>query len=489
MLSPYQPLLRGPTKSPRSLDLDLDKSPPHFQLLRALRARDLALALLSAAILLSNVLAVSLSALFSPSSREVAAHTMIAAPPAPPPIGFVEAEIWEAHYTLYALLTADIASPNWTTPEYYVLPFTLPADSDDLATATAPTTALGMAPTCVPVAPERVTTTCLLGGTVVPCLSNMPDITGGVLTVDDPCWPPANRTSAYWSFPAGDAFVHSDACPHTFFAAWMELPADAANPDQYLPRLDSLVLKCTAAPPTAVRVEATVDAEGNVLRLEEDPQQEEEEEAADDAGFMVSSFLNATAAVGAVNTGAVGLAWFNMHLSLLYPAVTAVRGPGGNLSYVPDATAVAGPFEDVVRRVYAMGMRLHAKGGGDGETEGQQAQAQAQVMGAVARRREMVQVGSAMLALSAGLVLFIGGVVAGVCWRGLQRTRGEVAHAPKSLVAVWAAVYACAEAKRACGEVSGGSVWERVKKVEALGRRYRYGRFVEGGKGRVLMLG
>lgn len=66
MFAPYAALDAGPSPSSKSLALDFDKSPPpHFQLLSSLRTWNFSIAALTATILLSNVLAVTLVGLFS----------------------------------------------------------------------------------------------------------------------------------------------------------------------------------------------------------------------------------------------------------------------------------------------------------------------------------------------------------------------------------------------------------------------------------------
>lgn len=67
MIGPYKVLRRGrpPATSPLALVMDYDKSPPHFQLLRSIKIRDIELGALTVGILLANVLAVSFAALLS----------------------------------------------------------------------------------------------------------------------------------------------------------------------------------------------------------------------------------------------------------------------------------------------------------------------------------------------------------------------------------------------------------------------------------------
>jgi hypothetical protein len=71
MVGPYETLKKGlgQARSSRSLVLDYDKSPPHFQLWQSLRVRNFVLSALTIAILAVNFLAVALGGLFSSSSE------------------------------------------------------------------------------------------------------------------------------------------------------------------------------------------------------------------------------------------------------------------------------------------------------------------------------------------------------------------------------------------------------------------------------------
>lgn len=65
MVGPYETLCRGRAPSQKSLALDYDKTPPHFQLFQSLKAKNIALVTLTIAIFLVNVLVVTFAGLFS----------------------------------------------------------------------------------------------------------------------------------------------------------------------------------------------------------------------------------------------------------------------------------------------------------------------------------------------------------------------------------------------------------------------------------------
>ncbi|RPB06372.1 hypothetical protein P167DRAFT_569178, partial [Morchella conica CCBAS932] len=381
MLAPYTPLLRGPTRASHSLSLDLDKSPPHFQLLRALRAKHWLIAALSAAILLSNVLAVALSALFTPDARVVTQDVTLQAPTsAALKGGFRGVKLLESHYTLYGTLSSSIAAPNWTTADAYILPFHLPPSSSSttFSTLTSRTLSLSSAITCTPLPTSLITTTCYPTGTngsaLGPCLTSFTGGTSsGYITVSDPCWPTANTTTsntnlatkpARYDSPAGDWLSWSAACPATFFAAWMQQPADPAAPGNYSAVVDAVVVKCSAAD-TAAWVTATVDSAGNVLSVADETPLGEEEMVAlygpdrDGVQGLMAGWLNASYVAAAENYFNLGLSWYNTHLAMLHPDVVASPA-GGNLTHLPDVGGVAGALEDVVGRLYGTSLRLYA---------------------------------------------------------------------------------------------------------------------------------
>ncbi|KAI5847631.1 hypothetical protein DFP73DRAFT_583419 [Morchella snyderi] len=505
MLAPYSRLLRGPTRASRSLSLDLDKSPPHFQLLRALRAKHWLVAALSAAILLSNVLAVALSALFTPNTGELVKSVTVDAPVSAAVTGGFEGKaMMEGHYTLYAALSASITVPNWTTEASYILPFALPdadANADPLAAVTARTISLSATVSCAPVERALIRALCAPTGIgpvhlnqSAPCMTK--PIAGGneaYIAIDDPCWPleiDSSKSLAGARFipPAGDALAWTAACPRTFFAAWAQQTADPLRPGNYSANVDVVALKCQAAE-AASHVTVTVDHVGNVLTVaDEQPLSVAEMTAlygaagaggggdGDGAGGLMASYLNATysaAMVGLISARA--LSWFNSHLALLYPAV--MHPPAGEpLSHLP-REGIERALEDVFRRLYVLTLRLS----GDEIL----AVAAARVGGTVSRRRGMVDVGVGVLGVVGGLLLGIAAVVAAVYWCGAGKGEG-VAHAPRSLVGVWAGVYGNLEAQQVVGAVRGASAAVRVRRVEGLGRRWGYGSLAEGvgGKGR-----
>ncbi|KAI5851710.1 hypothetical protein DFP73DRAFT_166430 [Morchella snyderi] len=63
MVAPYEILRRGHAPSSKTLTIDYDKTPPHFQTFQALKTGNFGLAVLTIAIILANFLPVALSLL------------------------------------------------------------------------------------------------------------------------------------------------------------------------------------------------------------------------------------------------------------------------------------------------------------------------------------------------------------------------------------------------------------------------------------------
>lgn len=125
MFRPYTPLRHAHAKSERSLSVDYDKSPPHFQVFHALRSGDLTLAALALAILLSQVLAVALSGVFYPMttpSSIIVPLTSLGEPILKSDFGS-KIDFMDVHYVLAGMISGTIKRLTWTTDNLYLLHF------------------------------------------------------------------------------------------------------------------------------------------------------------------------------------------------------------------------------------------------------------------------------------------------------------------------------------------------------------------------------
>ena len=151
MLWPYKMLASaGASGVYAALALDLDQAPPHFQLARSLWAGQPLVSGLSAAILVVNVLAISLTSLFAPFTHNVRVASRMARPPLP---------LYDSTYTftheqfLIMLLANSTRSQTWVTEDThrYVYPFS-PADGrEDFISYEGQGQSIGVDVTC----PER----------------------------------------------------------------------------------------------------------------------------------------------------------------------------------------------------------------------------------------------------------------------------------------------------------------------------------------------
>lgn len=229
-LSLYESLRSGDARSAKSLILDYDKSPPHFQPVRALRAGRFGLAALTSAIFLANVLAVALSGIFTPITAVRNTGMEIKTFRVPSARGGFTDPTLESFYALADNLANGKEAPTWTTPQYYVMPF-YPLAKDNVETYTGRTIGIGIDVKCTVLPPSTLSFSC--------------NETVGCSFVDPSCWNPKikildpcafdERLEHTLEHPSLDIFQDYSRCPGTFFAAWIEQPGDPNPRDLSLP--------------------------------------------------------------------------------------------------------------------------------------------------------------------------------------------------------------------------------------------------------------
>lgn len=168
MFAPYAALDAGPTSSPKSLALDFDKSPPHFQLFRALRTCNFSLAGLTAMILLSNVLAVALVGLFSARTGKFHDRIPVSTYAFPTLLKNFSTPASDMYFLLDESLSNDSTRSKaltWTTDLYYVVRLLPTAAPPGLEEYNVTTLGIGVDIQCTPVAADKITLTCDLPST------------------------------------------------------------------------------------------------------------------------------------------------------------------------------------------------------------------------------------------------------------------------------------------------------------------------------------
>lgn len=499
MLGPYKALHLGKAKSDRSLGLDYDRSPPHFQILRSIRSRDFAVGGLSIALLLSNVLATALAGLFSLKSVNSIVELEVAGFGEPMVTGGFTVPAEEMCYRLSSSLSGKMPLPSWTTPDYYILPFSLlTSNSSEVVSMSSATLGFGASVSCSLVPDASKDIYCKdEDGTRGPC----PVTKGGGsvtlgkrMSVNETCWPktPYGELGVglfpdytiIWDDTVNDEFIRPSECTDTFFAMWAEQPADPTPNGKkvFEPEFDTALLHCTSTE-TVVRLNVVVDQGGNVLSVDHSsmiPMMSHEIEALYPNGAntnkttrLVPTFLDAIATAVTMSEDypldSIKLRWFNHLMLELYPSLAREANP--NITHIPDTSLIAEAFETVYKQLYAINLGLYAKdvlGPTPGSSDSRKVIAKSTVV------VERVMVSTPMFILATIVTTYAILLLVLLYW-GPGRLR-YITHDPTCLVGMWTALYA-SDAQQECGAVRGRNPRERAEHLATIGERYSYGTF------------
>lgn len=502
MLGPYKALHRGSAHSDNSLALDYDKSPPHFQLLRSVRAGDIAVGGLSVAILLSSVLAVALGGLFSTVTAQFDVELPVTSMSVPMIDGAFTVPAGEMYHTLSANLSKNIQPPTWTTPDYYIIPFntSFSPSTSELITASASTLGIGASISCSLVPDSKINQTCSFSNdeiyTNCPASFLLNDTTlSEHLAVDDPCWAhepvwlstsDGPDTTYDWLDPSNDYFARSVDCPNTFFALWVERPADP-NPRSstllYQDHIEALVLRCTTAE-TAVQLTATADASNNVFSISNvsplspeaisnlyPPNIEDHQKLAPTFLDVIRTGIRTVPGIGVPHD----IKWFNYLLANIHNSTIPRGGP--NVTHIPETAGLPEAFEDVFRRLFAINLRLYSSDILSFPATPEASTATSRVI------RERVQVSTPMFIIACVILSYTILLVFFLYWGPEAGRQCGIAHEPTSLAAMWAMLYS-STAKEMCAALRGNGPKERARRLKEMGQRYGYRSFmgVDGGR-------
>lgn len=488
MLAPYANLTPGPAPSSKSLALDYDKSPPHFQLYSSLRTRNFALAALTAAILLSNVLAVALVGLFSATSGTIARKIDIPIFAMPTFGGEFTVPAVEMYYILDGVLSGNssgLTAPTWTTTEYYVLPLLLTDAPAGLETYQVSTLGIGVDIRCGPVRANHVKQSCDPVSKYKNCMSPGRDFSWiNLVTVDDLCWPdsPTARVKR-WRGPARDFLVPSIKCRDTIFPMWLEQPGNPnpkLNPlrnklDIYEDFLAGLVLNC-AITDKLVMLEADVTRDGQVLSTTSVRQLDSQEVAefypANPTTSLASRFFDKIVTGSWADTidEKTNIQWFNHLIATVEPKT--IRNLTNN-TRIPDAAYIATAFEDIYRRLFAIHLRLQAD---EVIVVPTQQQMPKTAPGQAVLRMDRVTVDTTMFSLAASILAIMIVVLVVLYWDQRQ----PIGNLPNTLAGMYALLYA-SNAKEECGKIYGRNPKQRARRLEERKGMYVYGMFSSGG--------
>lgn len=503
MLAPYTVLTPGPAGSSTSLAVDYDKSPPHFQLIRALRTNNIPLAALTISIFLCNVLAVALAGLFSGTTRPLNMTTEVDTHEVPRLYAGFTKPAQEMYFILAEQLAKITPPLAWTTPGYYVLPV-LPVDSTDVKQYQTPSLGIGIDIKCNLLPAQNITMACDMRGCAA---SNEPyDYSDYSMVVADPCWghtvaSAATGTELFttnytWEGLSHDNLVHSTNCPDTFFAIWAERPWDPQPPngERYQTHLDSLVLKCTTAE-TVVELNVLVSKERQVVSSTVVRTLAAEEVTAlyprnGTGPTNIQSPVNTTGVANSSNPVNIESRLAATFIDVIRAGIRTENSPDShkirwlnnlmktidpridrnlrNMTHIPDPAYIAGALEEAYRRLFAINLQLYqATMIGTGELHKHPAAAVVQI--------DRVGVSSLMFILAASIILTIMTVLTFL----YLRRRQPVGNVPETLAGMYALLYA-SNAKEECGKLYGKDPKERAKNLEEFEGQYVYGSFQDG---------
>lgn len=158
-LQPYQDLLKGGRRAKTTIETKYDSLPPQLVIWRAARAGHYVLVLLSLVVLLANVLAVGLGAIFEESPRAVFTSVNVSSLISPSltrgtvlPTGdssLSNSPYFDHFYMVQTNLSANTRLPAWIDTQFAYVPFTdLTSKDNASAQYNAVTRGFGVAATC-----------------------------------------------------------------------------------------------------------------------------------------------------------------------------------------------------------------------------------------------------------------------------------------------------------------------------------------------------
>lgn len=476
MMSPYQTLNLHNAPSSSTLSIDYDKSPPHFQLMRSLHHRNFPLAALTAALVVGRLLPIAFAGLFSATGVEVSDNATNGI--VYPTFGFtgpIEGISLEMYYILADNLQRGLPLPEWATPEYFVLDFY--DFADNLHSFSGPTHGVGVDVSCEVLPSSNLRLSCDPSA-AAPLVTYCPG-TYYITAINDTCWAhvtPHNNISLAQDFPhiTGDCFLQSANCAGTFYALWLQGPADDPRLKEFSPSsqgVDVVALKCYITE-NIVALNATVSAAGEITDVTTTRRFTPLQVDALYPAYTPPTARLPHTFIESIRRGllaqdkdndADNIGWLDYLALLLDPRL--VRN-GTEASHVPDTTHLAAAFEDLIRRLFAITMALNM----DLLDYGDQ---QDVLLPAVVYPTRVV-VSPLMFGIAVGILVFIIAVLGTLyCGRRGGRFKG---HLPRSLGTMYALLYA-SNAKDECGSVQGRDPRERAAALGVLGYRYGFGRF------------
>lgn len=335
-LQPYQDMLKGNRRAKTTIETKYDSLPPQLVLWRAAKAGHYVLVILSLVVLLANVLAVGLGAIFNETPRAVHTSMNVTSLISPSltratvlPTGATSlsnSPYFDHFYMVQTNLSANTRLPAWIDTQFAYLPFTdLTSKDNSSAQYNAVTRGFGVAATCSVLSSSNTSLTHAVYRFNV--TTEMGNQEFAVMHGDTPfgnttkCEP---RKYTYYSVPQGksaqeiytslkqgsDSNTTEEAtafCESRILLGWLRY--DTAQPKR---TPETAFLECTSEMITA-QFNLTVDADGRVF---ESHRLGEYDNVTDVLGANATAVLrDANTLIGdrsQQSTGGVGmLAWHN----------------------------------------------------------------------------------------------------------------------------------------------------------------------------------
>lgn len=485
---------------PKILGFDYSKYSPFEQITNwALGDGATLPAALAIATLLAKVLIVALAALFSPTTMDFKVSTTIQTSGVPTVQGQMTESVPEMYYTLAGYLSADVSMLPWTTHDYCIIPFyplqstmriegyatvnwvKLSYDEVSIDSYESSAFAIGSEIHCVLLPHQLITTSCeeYASRKPIECpLFGTNQTVATYIQVNDQCWnltqfsvPDSNSSAYSWTWPSTDFIVGSSNCPDTFFALWVERPANPhplSAGDLYRGPDEAVGLKCVSTEKLLL-LKATIKTFNRDVLSTSNFEYADIEKlySANTSARLTSMFLNTIRADIRAPDDAVthDLMWFNYLMAAVHPAIIQTQT---NVTHLPNPSILVAAFEDIYRRLFAMSITLSAENlFAEHELEVSQA------TGVIRKDRVVVNVPMFVLALA--ILLYT--VVVLLLLGGYKHKPHKHGHIPVSLMGTFAMLYD-STAKDKVEGIDGKNPKDRMTKFKDRGGSYTYGAFM-----------
>ncbi|RPB07990.1 hypothetical protein P167DRAFT_372917 [Morchella conica CCBAS932] len=460
MVAPYEILRPGHAPSSKTLTIDYDKTPPHFQTFQALKTGNFGLAALTIAIILANFLAVALGGLFSPRpfiSTKVGSFQI-------EPLNITSNQFMgeDSYFLLAANLSGNALLPNWTVPEFYIMEFGEYGTDWVSSTVSMEAETLGFG--------TNISCELLPENEVI--IRRKPTDTPNnfQLDVDHGCWVTSvsaqdncqgscsNETSTNTS----TGFLIDSSCPGTFFVGWAEwLP-------QYT-KTKATVLVCNSSMIIS-KVSATVDSLHQIVSYNKLGMISEA-----DVDNMISRTLpiipGTSRAVAfddlfqkSISTSS-NVAWIDVLMAQLQPQVRQT----GNGTKMPDTTYVVEAFESAYRQLYAVNLRMNA----EHDSSISYPRVDFDTIYNKTSMQYRVYVSTPMFSISLSIIISF---VLLLLWVHIVRPGRGLTHLPRSMADTFTLLYA-SDAMEDCSQLRGENVRARGRVLDKMEDSYGYGLF------------